>query len=570
MAPAPPTSVTKKDRLAFHDSCIERACPAPEAGVTALADTQTSPGLLQRLSDSVILSAGWRRRVVALGAGAAGALALPPVNALPALLVSMSVAVWLIDGSADRSGRRFGAVRDAAGAGWWWGFGYFLAGLWWLGSAFLVEADKFAWLMPLGVVALPAGLAFFPALGFALARLLWSPGGWRVLALAFGLGLSEWLRGNILTGFPWNAWGMALAAHLPLAQTASLVGLWGLTLLAIAIGAAPATLTDPARRRILSPILLAALAFVAMAGFGGWRLGQDEPEAAPGVRLRIMQPNLAQDAKFRPENGPDILGNYIALSRRGGDGGAGLTGVTHLVWPESAFPFLLSREQKALAQIGAMLPQGTQLITGAARAGDVRNQYFNAIQVVSGGEIVESYDKVHLVPFGEYLPLGRLLRRLGLTQFVHIPGGFDAGFRRKLLFVRGLPPVGPLICYEAIFPGEVTPAGGEAERPGLLLNVTNDGWFGMTSGPYQHLAQARLRTIEEGLPLVRAANTGVSAVVDSYGRIKASLGLGVEGVLDSALPGRIEAPPFARHGALTIAVLFAMSLAGAAIGRIRG
>lgn len=532
--------------------------------MTALADTEQRPGLLQKLADSVILAAGWRRRAIALATGAAGALALPPVNALPALIVSMSAALWLIDGSADRSGRRFGAARDAAAAGWWWGFGYFLAGLWWLGAAFLVEADKFAWLMPLGVVALPAGLAFFPALGFAVARLLWSGGGWRVLALAFGLGLSEWLRGNVLTGFPWNAWGMTLAAHLPLAQTASLVGLWGLTLLAITLGAAPATLTDPTRRRRLSPILLAGLACAAMLGFGGWRLGQAEPEPAPGVRLRIMQPNLAQDAKFRPENGSEILARYIALSRR-----EGLAGVTHLVWPESAFPFILSRDQKALAQIGAMLPAGVQLVTGAARAGEKRNQYFNSIQVVAGGEIVESYDKVHLVPFGEYLPLEGLLRRLGLTQFVPIPGGFDAGFRRKLLFVRGLPPVGPLICYEAIFPGEVTPPGGDAERPGVLLNVTNDGWFGVTSGPYQHLEQARLRSIEEGLPLVRAANTGVSAVIDSYGRVTASLRLGEEGVLDATLPGRIAAPPFARHGASIVLALYCACFAGAALGRWR-
>jgi apolipoprotein N-acyltransferase len=221
-----------------------------------------------------------------------------------------------------------------------------------------------------------------------------------------------------------------------------------------------------------------------------------------------------------------------------------------LIWPESAFPFILSRDAGALAEIGAVLPQDTVLVTGAARADDEarpsgRARYFNAIQVIaSGGHILDSYDKVHLVPFGEYLPFQTAFDRLGMRQFVHVPGGFEAGSKSRLLVVPGLPAVAPLICYEAIFPGEVVPA--EAPRPGLLLNVTNDGWFGATIGPYQHFAQARLRAIEEGLPLIRAANTGISAIVDPYGRVLAELPLGAEGVLDGGLPQPIAAPVFAR------------------------
>ena len=493
------------------------------------------------LADGVILAWGWRRRAIACLAGASGALALPPLDLWPLIVVPMTAAVWLIDGSVG--GSVFARFRAAAAAGWWWGFGFFLAGLWWLGAAFLVEADKFAWAMPLGVVALPALLAFFPALGFGCARLLWSTGAGRILVLAVMLSLSEWLRGHVLTGFPWNVYGMMLAGQAQIAQAASLIGLYGLTLLAVAIGAAPATLgtSEGAIARWRMPVL-ALLAVAGLFGFGLWRVPADPVPLVAGVKLRLMQPNLPQDAKFNARNGEAILNQYLTLSDRATSPSTpGVQAVTHLIWPESAFPFLLGRTPQALARIAALLPPNTTLVTGAARAGEVlpgesRPPIFNSIQVVDDeGAIVSSYDKVHLVPFGEYLPafLERLIRSVGLSEFVSVPGGFAAGTRRLPLAIRGLPPAAPLICYEVVFPGEAMPQG---PRPGFLLNLTNDGWFGQTSGPYQHFAQARLRAIEEGLPLVRVANTGISAVTDGYGRTLASLPLGREGVLDVGLP----------------------------------
>jgi apolipoprotein N-acyltransferase len=518
------------------------------------------------LAASIILASGWRRRLIALAAGATGALAMAPFNFFLALAIPMTVAVWLIDGCAETRqmppGRRFRlglpvAASRAFGVGWWWGFGYFLAGLWWLGAAFLVEADEFAWALPLGVVGLPAALAIFPGLGFLLARLMWAPGPGRIFALAAGLSLAEWLRGNVLTGFPWNTFGMALGGNLVTAQLASLIGLYGLTVIAILIFSTPAVLGEKstrqgARRRLPPAIAAAVLAFAGICAFGALRL-VTTPKPVAGVKLRIMQPNLAQDAKFRPDNKARILARYLTLSARGaGLDQSGLDDVTVLVWPESAFPFILARDAAALAEIGAVLPQDTVLVTGAARADDEarrsapgRARYFNAIQVIaSGGHILDSYDKVHLVPFGEYLPFQTAFDLLGLRQLVHIPGGFEAGPKRRILDVPGLPAVAPLICYEAIFPGEVVPSG--VPRPGLLLNVTNDGWFGATTGPYQHFAQARLRAIEEGLPLVRAANSGISAIVDPYGRVLAELPLGAEGVLDGDLPETIAPPVFAR------------------------
>lgn len=528
--------------------------------------------ILRTLAQNIILAWDWRRRAIAFAAGAIGALALPPFDFLPAMMAPMMAAVWLIDGSAivDANGRSLGrSMRSAFAVGWWWGFGYFVAGLWWLGAAFLVEADKFAWALPLGVLALPAGLAFFPALGFAIARLLWSPGGGRIFALAVGLFASELLRANVLTGFPWNEIGMALGQNLVLAQFASIAGLHGLTILAIAIFAAPATLADERGGRwFFAPVALGLVALGLLAAFGAVRLAAPDAPTVAGVKLRIMQPNIAQDANFRPQNKDAIMRRYLTLSDRAtSPTSTGVADVTHLIWPESAFPFLLARDPQALAQIADLLHGGAILITGAARIaermpGDKRAHYFNSIQVVdSHGALLDRYDKQHLVPFGEYLPYSDFFDRFGVTQFIHFPGGFDAGAGPRILRAPGLPDALPLICYEAVFPQEVGSFFRPDERrPGWMLNVTDDAWFGITPGPHQHFAQARLRAVEQGLPLVRAANTGISAVVDGLGRIVAELPLGVEGVLDSALPAPRPPTFYSRFGALTPIALWAAFL----------
>jgi apolipoprotein N-acyltransferase len=299
-----------------------------------------------------------------------------------------------------------------------------------------------------------------------------------------------------------------------------------------------------------------------MVGYGAWRLPAEPSPLVAGVKLRLMQPNLPQDAKFSPRNSEAILNQYLALSDRATTPTTlGVQDATHLIWPESAFPFLLGRTPAALSRIAALLPPQATLITGAARGGEAlpgeaRPPIYNAIQVVDDeGAILSSYDKVHLVPFGEYLPaiFATLIRSVGLSEFVAVPGGFAAGPRRAILSVRGLPPVAPLICYEAIFPGEVMPEQGP--RPGLMLNLTNDGWFGQTSGPYQHFAQARMRAIEQGLPLVRVANTGISGVIDGYGRVIASLPLRHQGVLDSGLPRSVSETPYSRYGELGLLVI---------------
>jgi apolipoprotein N-acyltransferase len=267
-----------------------------------------------------------------------------------------------------------------------------------------------------------------------------------------------------------------------------------------------------------------------------------------------MQPNLQQDEKFNYSAKDAVMSRYLRLSDRAtGPRSNGIKDVTHLIWPESAFPFFLTREPDAMKQIADLLAPGAVLITGAARAPDTPpgehvTRAYNSIYVIGhDGSIEGIYDKVHLVPFGEYLPFQSLLERIGLRQLTKLRGGFLAGDRRRTMKVPGAPAMLPLICYEAIFPGEAVPPG---QRPGWLVNVTNDAWFGISSGPYQHFQQARVLAIAEGLPMVRAANDGISAVIDPLGRIVRALPLGAEGVLDSGLPSPLSETVYSRYGNL--------------------
>ncbi len=514
---------------------------------------------------SIILSWGWKRALVGLAAGALSNLAMAPFNAWPVLFLTLPVAVWLIDGAG--AGRARG-LPAAALAGFWFGFGYFVPGLYWIGNAFLVDASTFAWLMPFALLGLPAYLALFTAFGFALARLVWTKDGSRVAALAASITIAEWLRGHVLTGFPWNAFGYALTEPLALAQTASLIGIWGLTFLAVAIFASPVVLfDDTAHRRTRWAIPVAALALLlAMGVFGAVRISLHPTRMVAHVKLRIMQPNLQQDEKFNYSAKAAVMQKYLALSdRASGPNSTGVRDATILIWPESAFPFFLTREPDAMAQIADLLSKGkgTVLITGSVRAPDLPpgtriTRAYNSIYVIDhDGSVLSIYDKLHLVPFGEYLPFQDWMERLGIEQLTKVQGGFIPGTVRHTLPIPNAPRALPLICYEAIFPSAVAT---RDDRAGWMVNLTNDGWFGISTGPHQHLQQARLRAIEQGLPLVRAANTGISAVIDPVGRVVARLGLGLEGVLDSSLPAPIAPTIYTRVGDIPAAIFVTLAL----------
>ncbi len=531
----------------------------------------------------LLLLWGWPRRFAALSVGALSALAQAPVHAAPILFLTLPALVILIDGAIVAGPRGVRRLGPAAVTGWWFGFGYFLAGLHWIGVAFFAEGrSALIPLMPVAVVGLAAGLALFTALGTFVARLLWSDGPTRIFALAFGLGASEWLRGHVLTGFPWNLFGQAVAFTDLTAQAASVVGVYGLAFAGIAVFAAPALLADERGRqpwlRRLTVASVLALA-VADVGWGVYRLSGAAPTGEAVIanaRIRIVQPNIDQAVKWSPDKRQEALDKLTTLSDRRTDPETlGAMSFSEIIWPETALPFFLTEEPEALARIADLLSPGTILLTGAPRiepADDVAEggrRYYNSLFAIDDtGAIRAAYDKVHLVPFGEYMPLGSLVRRLGVDELFRGIGGFSPGPRRNLIALAGHPSFSVLICYEAIFPGEVLPEGG---HPDYFVNITNDGWFGHSAGPYQHLDAARLRTIEEGIPMVRAANTGVSAIIDAYGRLVSSLPLGEEGVLDGFVPSEHPNSYFQRSGSaflLIFSVFFILlSLHGKRNGR---
>ena len=511
---------------------------------------------VRRLAEGVRRLAGWRRLALAAALGAAAVAALPPIHVVPLLIPAFTGLVWQIEGVRTRTG--------AFWLGWSFGLGFFGAGLYWIGIAFLVQAEVHGWMMPFAVAGLAAGLAIFTGLAaLAVHALPCRSTAARVLALTLAWMLASWLRGHILTGFPWNLLATAWDPWPVMQQSAALWGAWGLSLVTLLAAAAPATLAadDGILRRWALPGL-AVLLLGALAAGGSARLARAPvPGSADveGVRLRIVQAAVPQREKWAADKRLAHLKTHLRLTRR-----PGLGDVTHVIWPETAVPLFPSKTDGLRRAFATVAPPAGALLTGLPRlnTGAGTRELYNSLFVIGpDGGTRARYDKFHLVPFGEYVPLQDWLPLPKLTAG---RTGFTAGPGARTLSVPGAPPTSPLICYEAIFPGAVT----AQPRPGWLLNVTNDAWFGVSSGPYQHLASARLRALEEGLPLVRAANTGISVVVGPFGRTRARLGLGEKGVLDSPLPAAIAPTSYARFADTAAALLWlAVAAVFAAIRR---
>ncbi|WP_374275928.1 apolipoprotein N-acyltransferase [Brevundimonas sp.] len=492
--------------------------------------------------------AGQRLTVIAasLVVGALAALAHPPFGLLlPGLLAYPALLIL---------GDRAGSVRAAFWRGWLAGFAYFFIGCWWVAEAFLVNPDQ-AWMAPFAACLLPAGMGLFWGGALALFRRVRRPGLARVALFAGLFCLFEWLRGWVLTGFPWNPAGASWAAGSAASQTAALVGVYGLGLITVLGTAAFAPLVERRDRKAII-VAGAGLALIAVTIIGGAvRLARAEPTDS-GTVIRIVQANIEQQAKWTPENFAAIVQSYVSLTA-GPESDLGRPDV--VIWPEGALPTTFNdivdpRSWVAPAMAEA-LDEGQVLIVGLSRAydrGDGQASYGNSAFAMTdigvGGLRVDAvYDKHHLVPFGEYLPAGPLMSRLGVRSLVHVPSDFTPGPPPQPFDLPGVPRVQPLICYESLFPG-MTPDG--AERPAWIVNPSNDAWYGATSGPVQNFNLSAYRAIEEGLPMARATPTGVSALIDPWGRPvdKRKLETGARGVIDARLPQALEPTPYSRWG----------------------
>ncbi|WP_328805701.1 apolipoprotein N-acyltransferase [Sabulicella rubraurantiaca] len=470
--------------------------------------------------------------------GALSALALPPVHLLPVLLLTVPGFVRLVG--------RAPTWRRAALLGFLFGFGHHVAGLYWVTHSLFTDFGRWFWLVPIAAPGLALPLALFSILP-ALVAWRAAPGWPRVLGFAGAWVLAEGLRGLLFTGFPWNLIGTGWAFHpLPL-QPAAIIGTHGLSLVTILLAGLPLL-------GLRRAVPLALLILLPWMGFGAWRLGQPEPPA-PGIRLVLVQGNVAQEVKWDEAQRLPIFRRYLDLTREGTARAAASGERVVAIWPETASPFLLAQDPEAIRLAALSLAPGATLLAGTVRAewGEDRrlSGLWNSLVALSAeGETLAVFDKFHLVPFGEYMPLG------GLIPIRVVTGGIDfsAGPGPVTLSVAGLPGFSPLICYEVIFPGAVT----GTERPAWLVNITNDAWFGVSAGPFQHFAAARMRAVEEGLPLARAAQTGISAVVDARGDIVSHLELNATGSLEVSLPGRLPPTVFGRAGSmlpLTLALL---------------
>lgn len=507
---------------------------------------ELNPGLwrihLTRLS-------GWRVSLILFFGGVLGAFAMAPLHAWPVLIPAFAILIWSLDGARKHSR----PLRTAFWRGYVFAMGYFLAGTFWVGFAFANRGPEFLPLIPIALPLFASLLAVFWGLASMVYIAVAQRTEWRVLVFAAAFAVFEWLRGHVFSGLPWNLPGYAWAAGEPISQSAAWFGIYGLTFLTFFILGAPAVAIS---RRLISRRLMPVIAGIGILLFlvliGLMRLGQATTDEHPNMRFRLVHSSITQAEKWGPD-GPELTRErYLELTRQ-----PGLDQVTHVLWPEGALPTFMLVDGETLRMIGETLNRGQVLLSGInRRAGDGDEiSYHNSMAVMRFAEngvprVDALYDKVRLVPFGEYVPLAGLISAIGFEEFARLQ--FTPGPSPAVLNLAGAPPVMPLICYEAIFPAFVRSA---PERPGWLYNLSNDAWFGDTSGPWQHLNQTRYRAIETGLPILRVASRGYSGAIDPYGRMPLQIAPNLEGAYDTGLPLALDPPLYSRLGDLPFWVL---------------
>ncbi|MBH69532.1 MAG: apolipoprotein N-acyltransferase [Rhodospirillaceae bacterium] len=511
-------------------------------------------------ASSKYLLTGWRRFVLCIALGSISATSLPPWFFFPGIL-GFSVFLFLLNTSCKPA--------QAVYKTWLFSFGYHLFGLQWVSLALTVDSERFAWLIPFALVGLPAVLALIPALTMALLPAISQSPLSRAFAWATLWTLAEYIRGHILTGFPWNLAAYIVSFSDSLIQSASIIGAYGLSLLVILFTTFPFLFLankKPYRTRysFVIPSLLCLLPIILWIG-GNARLSMNDSIVDPNILIRIVQGNIAQRDKWRPDLRASHLKKYISLSKitsnaKDSNSAASVPNIT--IWPETAVPLLLSETPHIRQWITQFLKEDGFLITGAPSITNTAppKLHNSVIVLTHQGKIQGQYHKAHLVPFGEYLPLKQWLP---LSKIVRGFTDFSAGTGLKSLYIPYLGITSPLICYEVIFPGNVI-SNWSTLRPNLLLNLTNDAWFGESAGPFQHLEHARLRAVEEGLPLIRVANTGISGFFDAFGRKMGTIGLNKEAYMDRHLARPIHPTTFfgrfGNNGYLGITIFLLISL----------
>ena len=482
--------------------------------------------------------------------GVISSFALPPYGLWWLLGATIPTILFILEGQATSGwGHWFTS-------GWALGFGYFVAAMHWIGAAFFVDAARDLWMMPIALGGLSAFLAIFWGVALVIAMALQRRGHALWLALPGSFAGLEWLRGNLFSGFPWSVFGQVADGMGPVEQLAALLGMTGLTFMVWLWGASVFGLwREKSLRRVLAACTLLSLPLAGL--WGQMRLDQNPTVYRENIVLRLVQPNISQNDKWREGNARRIFDQLLALTAAPSSIGEP---VTHIIWPESSVPFLIDESDKGRGELAAALQPAQILIAGAVRraAPSESANYYTSILVFDGqAHVLDHYDKWHLVPGGEFLPMSWLLEPLGLRKVVSLPESFTAGLGPATLNIPGAGLAGMSICYEAIFPGAVA---GPNIRPNWLVNVTNDGWFGTSSGPYQHLAQLRLRSIELGVPAARAANTGISAIIDGLGRKTFTSQIGEVGAFDLKLPQEVVATIYSQLGDFALLGLLLLTI----------
>lgn len=465
---------------------------------------------------------GWRQRGFLFFSGALAVMAFAPLYLIFFLIPAFSVLVLLVVSQTS--------WKKAFVVGWWWGAGFFSAGLYWVSMALLVDAAQFAWLIPIAILGFAIGFGLFVAVAGAVVN-KFSHGNIvaGVLLFAASWTVLEWVRSWLFTGFPWNLIGSVWAFSDHAIQTSAYIGTYGLGTLTVLAASAPVALVNRGRGFASLVIILP----MVLLTIGGLRIIEGPSPTAPGVRLRLIQPNISQADKWKT----DLRASHMMVQLEMGAAkpSPGSPEPTHIIWGETMAPFFVADHEGWIKKIASMTPKNGLSIIGAPRRLSADGEPFrvaNSIIVIdqATSTVAAFYDKFHLVPFGEYVPLADYLP---LEKITAGTGEFTPGAGITTMALKGLPPVSPLICYEIIFPHEVARTD---DRPAWLLNLTNDAWYGKTAGPHQHFALSKMRAVEEGLPLVRVANTGISGVIDAYGRVVAKSSLSAKAIVDSDLP----------------------------------